>query len=403
MSNQKLGVLAVVAAVMVLVAVISARRPTAEPTKLSGPAYLIQGLDPASIDGITVGHGKDEVKIGRRNNQFVVTDINYPADAKQINDLITKTLDIKTGDLYTTDAKNHEELEVTEEKARGLVKFFKADGTLLAGVVVGKGRESGQGAYVRQASSDDVYVADETPYFGTRALDYVNQEIASIKSEDVNVVTVAMPEGSYTLRVPKSGDGVLFEGLPADKKLKDSEAKSVFTALQGLRFEDVNVPSEIEGLSFDHLYVVRMDDSTEYTLELAKKGAKTYLKARAAYTSPAKVTINPEKQDSPEELKKKEAILLAQEGAQRFTLRHKAWVYEIPDWKAKYLMKPRSELLEDKETKPAETKADAPPALELTPPVVPAVQPDRSVIAPVVEPNQPATAPQAAEPNKPVQ
>ncbi|MEN6429037.1 MAG: DUF4340 domain-containing protein [Phycisphaerales bacterium] len=403
MSNQKLGVLAVVAAVMVLLAAISSRTPTAKRAKLSGPAYLIQGLDPSSIDHITVGYGKSEVKIGRRNNQFFVTDINYPADAKQINDLITKTLDIKTGDLYTTDAKNHEDLEVTEEKARGLVKFFKADGTLLAGVVVGKGRESGQGAYVRQASSDDVYVADEAPYFGTRALDYVNQEIATIRSEDVNTVTVATPEGSYTLHAQKSGDGVVFEGLPDEKKLKESEAKSVFTALQGLRFDDVNTPAQIEGLTFDHLYVVRMDNSTEYTLELAKKGAKTYLKARAVYTDPAKVTINPEKQDSPEELKKKEAILLAQEGAQRFTLRHKVWVYEIPDWKAKYLTKPQSELLEDKEAKPAEAKVDAPPALELTLPTVPAVQPDQPIAAPAVEPNQPVAAPQAAEPNKPVQ
>ncbi len=398
MSNQKLGILAVVAAVMVLLAVISVRTPTAKWAKLSGPAYLIQGLDPGSIDSIVVGHGKDEVQIRRRSNQFVVTDINYPADAKQINDLITKTLDIKTGDLYTTDAKNHEELEVTEEKARGLVKFFKADGSLLAGVVVGKGRESGQGTYVRQASSDDVYVADESPYFGTRALDYVNQEIASIKSEDVNTVTVATPEGSYTLHAAKSGDGVIFEGLPDEKMLKESEAKSVFTALQGLRFEDVNKPGQVEGLTFDHRYVVRMDNSTEYTLELAKKGTKTYLKTQAVYTDHAKVTINPEKVDSPEELKKKEAILLAQEGAQRFTLRHKAWVYQIPDWKAKYLTKPQSELLEDKETKPAEAKVEVSPVVDTTVPAVPAAQPE----PPAAEPNQPAAAPLTAEPNKPV-
>ena len=401
MSNQKLGILAVVAAVMVLLAVISVRTPTARWAKLSGPAYLIQGLDPGSIDSIVVGHGKDEVKISRRSNQFVVPDINYPADAKQINDLITKTLDIKTGDLYTTDAKNHEELEITEEKARGLVRFFKADGSLLAGVVVGKNRDSGQGAYVRQASSDDVYVTDESPYFGTRALDYVNQEIASIKSEDVNTVTVTTPEGSYTLRAAKSGDGVVFDGLPADKKLKDSEAKSVLTALQGLRFEDVNKPGQVEGLTFDHRHVVRMNNSTEYTLELAKKGTKTYLKTQAVYTDPAKVTINPEKVDSPEELKKKEAILLAQEGAQRFTLRHKTWVYQIPDWKAKYLTKPQSELLEDKETKPAEAKVEVTPVVDTTVPAVPTAQSEPSAAGPAVEPNQPAAAPLAAEPNKP--
>ncbi len=404
MSNQKLGILAAVAAVMVLLAVISSRAPVGGGAKRSGLAYLIQGLEPGNIDNVTVGQGKDLVKLARRSNQFVVTDINYPADAKQISDLITKTLDIKIGEIYTSDPKNHEELEVTEEKARGIVKFFKADGSLLAGVVVGKSRESGQGAYVRLASSDDVYVTDEAPWFRTKPLDYVNQEIASIERADVNMVTITTPQGSYTLRAEKGGgDDVLMDALPADKKLKDSDAKSVFTALQGLRFEDVNAPARIEGLNFDHKYVVLMDNSTQYTLELAKKGAKTYLRGQAAYTSSAKVTINPQEKDSPEELQRKEAILLAQEGAQRFTLRHKDWVYVIPDWKAKYLMKAQAELLEDKEPKSTPVAETTTPAVQLDQPIVPlAVEPNQPAPA-AIEPNQPVmTAPvPAAEPNKP--
>lgn len=392
MSNQKLGILAVIAAVMVFLAVITARTSVGGRGKLSGPAYLIQGLDTTSIDSITVGQGEEQVKIRRQGSQFVVSDINYPADTKQINDLISKTLDIKTVELYTSDAANHEDLEVSEEKPRGAVKFYKADGSLLAGIIIGKTRESGEGTYVREASSNDAYLTNDTPWIRTKPLEYVNQEIASVKREDVNVVTVATPQGSYTLRAEKGGD-VIMDGVPAGKKLKESDAKNVFTALQGLRFEDVNTPAQIAGLTFDHKYVARMNDSTEYTLELAKKGDKTYLKARAAYMSPAKVTINPGQQDSPEELKRKEAILMAQEGAQRFTLRHKTWVYEIADWKAKNLLMPQSDLLEDA-AKPADAKTEAP---QVTPAVVPSVPAE----VPAVGPNQPAATPQAAEPNKP--
>jgi hypothetical protein len=395
MSNQKLGILAVVAAAMVLLAVITARTSVGGRGKLSGPAYLIQGLDTAMIDSIHVGQGAEQVKIRRQGGQFVVTDINYPADVKQINDLVTHSLDIKTVDLYTRDAANHQDLEVSEEKPKGAVKFFKADGSLLAGIVIGKTRESDQGTYVREASSNDVYLTNDAPLIRTRALEYVNQELATVKREDVNAVTVTTPQGSYTLRAAKGGGGgVLMDGLPAGEKLKDTDVKSVFTALQGLRFEDVNTPARIEGLTFDHKYVVRMDDSTEYTLELAKKGAKTYLKARAVYTSSAKVAIDPSKQDSPEELKKKEAILMAQEGAQRFTLRHKNWIYEIPDWKAKYLVMPQGDLLEAKE-KPAEAKAETPQAIPAVVPSLPA-----TALA-AVEPNQPAAAPQTAEPSTP--
>jgi hypothetical protein len=393
MSNQKLGILAVIAAVMVFLAVITARTSVGGRGKLSGPAYLIQGLDTASVDSITVSQGKEQVKIRRQGSQFVVGDINYPADTKQINDLISKALDIKTVEFYTSNAANHEDLEVSEEKPRGVVKFFKADGSLLAGIIIGKTRESGEGTYVREASSNDVYLTNDSPWIRTKALDYLNQEITSVKREDVNAVTVTTPQGSYTLRAEKDGgDDVLMDGLPAGKKLKTSDVRSVFTALQGLRFDDVNTPARIEGLMFDQKYVARMNDSTEYTLELARKGDKTYLIAKAVYTSPAKVTINPGQQDSPEELKKKEAILLAQEGAQRFSLRHKAWIYEIPDWKAKYLLMPQSDLLEDMET-PAEAKAETPAqGGAISPVVVPSVPAE----VPALGPNQPA-----AEPNKP--
>jgi len=396
MSNRKLGILAVVAAGMILLAMITARTSVSGRTKTSGPAYLIQGLDPANIHSIVIGHGKDEIKIERQENQFVIVNKSgYPADPKQINDLITKALDIKTVELFTSDPKNHEDLEVTEEKARNVVKFFKADGSLLTGVIIGKSLESGQGAYVRLASGNEVYLATETPWFRTRAVEYVNQEIASVKREDIRVVTVTSPEGSYTLRTEKAGsDVVVMDNLPADKKLKDSDAKSVLTALQGLRFDDVNAPAQIEGLAFDRKYVARLEDSTEYTLELAKKGDKTYLKVRAVYTNPDKVTINPNQQDSPEELKKKEAILLAQENAQRFALRHKDWVYEIPDWKANYLMKAQADLLEAKE-KPAEVKVETPADGS-----APVIAPGPAITLPPVVPSQPAATPPAAEPNK---
>ena len=97
MDNRKLGILAVVAAVMVLWAVLQARLSGGRRAVPSGPTYLIQGLDPADIESITIGKGKNPIKIQRQEGRFVVANkANYPADAKQINDLITKALDIKT-------------------------------------------------------------------------------------------------------------------------------------------------------------------------------------------------------------------------------------------------------------------------------------------------------------------
>jgi hypothetical protein len=398
MDNRKLGILAGVAAVMVLWAVLQARLSGGRRALPSGPTYLIQGLDPADIDSVTIGKGKNPIKIQRQEGRFVVTNkANYPADAKQINDLITKALDIKTSDLCTSDPKNHADLLVTEDKARSIVKFFKADGSLLTGVVVGQSRETGQGTYVRLASSDDVYLTEEAPWFRDRAVDFVNQEIVAAKREDVNAVTVTTAEGTYTLRSGR-GDNVRLVNMPADRKLKDSDAKSVLTALTSLRFEDVNTPQQVQGLVFDHEYLCRLNDSTEYRLKLAKKGEKTYLLCEADYLDKTPVTIKPNQQDSQDELKKKEAKLLGQEHAQKFTLRHKGWIYEIADWKAKYLTMKQPALLEDKE-KPVEKKAEAPtPGAAVPPVVVPTPGPNQPketpAVIPTPEPNQPREAPQ---------
>jgi len=333
-----------------------------------------------------IGKGAEAIKLQRKEGRFVVTSKgDYPADTKQINDLITKSLDIKTTDLYTTDPKNHEDLQVTEEKARNVIKFFKADGSLLTGVVIGPSRETGQGTYVRLASSDEVYLAEETPWFRDRAVDYVSQEIVAAPREEIEAVTVTTPEGTYTLRSAQEGDGVALVDMPPDRKLKDSDAKSVLTALTSLRFDDVNTPRQIEGLSFDHEYLCRLKNSTEYRLKLARKDEKTYLLCEADYTDKTPVLIKPNQKDSEEELKKKESKLLAQEHAQKFTLQHKGWIYEIADWKARYLTKKQSELLEAPEES-AEAAAETPAPAPVLPPLLPAGPNEPTVVGPAAEP-----------------
>jgi hypothetical protein len=118
---------------------------------------------------------------------------------------------------------------------------------------------------------------------------------------------------------------------------------------------------------------------------------------------PSKVS----KGESEEELKKKEALLLAYDKAEEFTARHKPWIYEIADWKAKNLTKALSDLLED-EKKPQDPNAAAPVApapptvdkpVDLKPPTVEdantvRVVPPAAAIA-VPEPN----ASKVADPN----
>lgn len=349
MSNRNLGILAVVAAVMVIGAVLQSRLARPSRAAPSGPTFLIQGLDTGAIASIIVGHGDDAVEMVRRNGSFVVVNkANYPADARRINELLSKCLDIKKSELYTSNARNHEALEVTEADAHGLVKFLRADGSLLTGVVIGKSPESGQGAFVRLVGSDDVFVADRAPWFRETPIEFVDAELFAVEADDVNSVTVSTPEGAYTLRPRADGTGAVMEDLPADKTLKTSDARSVLTALSSLSFDDVNTPASLGELDFDHGYVCLLDNSVRYTLKLARKDGKTYVQCEAVYTDTAPVTIQRGGSEPEEELRRKEAKLQAQEHALTFTQRHKGWVYTIPEWRADNLTKKPADLLEDK-------------------------------------------------------
>ena len=141
------------------------------------------------------------------------------------------------------------------------------------------------------------------------------------------------------------------------KKLKDGDCESVFTALNNLRFEDVmKTPATGKELTFNKKFVCRLKDSTVYTMKIAQKDDKTFITCRAWFTDKTPVTKEEGIVESEEELKKKEAKLLARDKAEEFSSRHSNWVYEISESDARKLVKKLSELLENENKE--ETEGD---------------------------------------------
>jgi hypothetical protein len=106
----------------------------------------------------------------------------------------------------------------------------------------------------------------------------------------------------------------------------------------------------------------RLKDSTVYALRIAQKEDKTYVSCVAEFTDKTpveKASVNQGGEvESEEELKKKEAKLLARDNATKFTAKHQGSVYEIADWKAKNLMKELADLIEDEEKTEENAAAD---------------------------------------------
>ena len=348
MSNRKLFVLAIVAAVTVVLAVRQSRIANKPRVKSTGPKYLIQGLDPAVIDSVVLGTGENTVTIKRLGGKFVVAEKdNYPAVMSQLNDMITKLMDIETVELYTSDKSNHKDLGVTEEDAEMVVKFFTTDSELLTGVVVGRNKEAGLGSYIRRVTDDEVYVTLNKPWLRTDVTDYIDQQLISINRQDIASVSVTSPNDAYVLKTDPNGQGIILENAGVDEKLKASESDQVFNALASLQFEDVSSATSMANkLNFDNKFVCELKDSTVYTLEVAQNEAGTYISCRAEYFDQALITQQQIKDSNQAQLKAKEAKFLARDEANQFTAKHKKWVYKIADHKAKSLTKELTELLE---------------------------------------------------------
>jgi len=357
MSNKKLAVLGIVTVVMIILAVLT--NPSSKKMKSggAGEAYLIQGLDPSEIDSMVLGTGSDTVTLKRQGDRFLVAEKDdYPAKTDAINDLIAACLDIKTTEMYTDDKKNHKDLGVTEEDAGNVVKLFKADSSQLAGFIIGKNKQQGQGTFIRLVSDDKVYLSLDLPRVNTNMMDYIESSLLSINSGDVESVQVVSGKESYSIK-RKEGGELILENIPEGKKQKDDDCKSVFEAATSLWL--TNVSKGTSNVLFDKKYICRLKDSTVYTLDIAQKESKSYLVCSAEFTDQTPVT-KPKAGESEEELKKKEALLLGRDNAREFSRKHKGWVYEIEQYNASNLVKELLELIEDK---PQDSNAPGEPNL----------------------------------------
>jgi len=360
MSNKKLSQLAVLAAIILVAAVVVhhiGNKP-AQPPQTG--TYLIQGLNPDTVHGIAITGNETSVDLRRRGTTFLVAQKDdYPAMTDRLNQLFTELLDIRTKELITDKPDNHPDLEVTQDKAQSIVRFLDKDANTITGLILGKSAEGG-GSYARLIDNNKVYLCENVPYIRTGAMDYIDQQLISVKEENITSVTVTDANGrTYTLlQEPNSTDITLAGGLPQGKKA-GPQFKSVFSAPASLRFDDViREGSEPNNVAFNRTYICRLKDSTEYILKLAKTNDKTYALCSAVFKDTEEVTIDPAKPDSDEQLKKIEAKLLARQAVDKLNAKCKGWTYELPSWKADNLTKPLSDILEDIKPEKPDSAAD---------------------------------------------
>jgi hypothetical protein len=226
------------------------------------------------------------------------------------------------------------------------VKFLDLGGKIITGVIIGKNCPSGGTYYGRLVNDNKVYIMDNVPWPGASPLEYIDKSLVSMSKADIASITVTSPDGSYTLVSEANGTAAALKEIPAGEKEKKNECNQVFSAIMNLGFDDVNAVSKMPDLKFDREYTCLLNDSTLYLIEIAQKDSKTYIKCNVDFTDKTQVRKG-EGVESQEELQKKEAKLLAKEKAKKLQETFDGWVYQIPSYRAEYMTKPLSELVED--------------------------------------------------------
>ena len=359
MSDKKLTILGIIATILVFLAALQSRYANKQSFVPAGNFYLIQGLDTEKIASIVLGTGDDQVVLVRRGWAFLVVNRDdYPADTGKINALISSCLDLKTAEFVTDNPANHNDLGVAVDKARYVVEFIDKDSQPITGLVVSGPDPEIKKTFARLISSDEVYSLLENPWFFSTAMDYIDKTIIKIERDNISSVTVTSPDGSYTLEGKE--DRVVIENMPEGKQFKGNDYKQVFSALTNLQITDVKKEtSQSSELKFDTTYLCRLKDSTVYTLAIAVQDDKAYFRCNAVFTD--KTTVTKDRSvESEEELKKKEAKLVARDNAQSFSQKHAGWIYEVNKIQADNMTKALLDILEDVREEKSEETASVP-------------------------------------------
>jgi hypothetical protein len=348
MSDKKLSFLGVLAIISVVLAVYVSQFASRTKHISAGAGYLIQGLDPAKVSKIVIGKDANTFTLIRGQNGFTVENrSNYPAGSKTINNLFSSIMDIRTIEVYTENKANYKDLGVTEEQdSQAVVKFLDANSQIITGVIIGKDCPSGGTYYGRLVNDNKVYVMDNVPWPGSSPLEYIDKQLIAVNKANIASVTVTSPAGTYTLVPEANGTEAALKDLPAGKEERKEECDMVFSTLTELSFEDVNAVSQLPDLKFDREYACLLQDSTLFLIEIAQKDSKTFVKFNADFTDKTQVKKE-EGVESQEELKKKEAKLVAKEKVRKFQDVTNGWIYQIPAVKGDSMTKKLSDIIEN--------------------------------------------------------
>ncbi len=306
---------------------------------------FIQGLDVSRVDKIEIRDQEKEIVLSKNGKSFLLSKHSeYPADTEKVNDLLYKLASIKLdseitdGDSKSFDLGDKEfkyEISLVDERGRPITAFR-----------VGKSVKQ-KGHYLRFLKENKIYLSESPIHFSVEPKNYVIKKLLTLNSE-VESLELTKKSQSLSFQTQEGEDkqkAWIAAGIPP-KKLEISSIESYLTSLKGLELIQfyLSDADEVQDLDLEAKIEVATENNLSYQLELLKKEDKYFVRMGVnPLQMPATVEIS--QSDSSEELKKVEGLLVVQDLAKKFNLKHSGWIYEIPAHQAEALLKERKDFL----------------------------------------------------------
>jgi hypothetical protein len=358
----------------------SARKPVSGRTG----TMVLPALDLNAVERVQIASSDRTVTIARREDQWVCPSAhNYPIQFDKLKNALIKMADLKVGQVIQADVARREELKLAapspatpKDKSGTLIELFGSGTAPLASLILGESRMKKSagapdayggypdGRYLSADGGKTVYlVSDTLDDFSTDPKSWLDTEVWSLYSSDINEITIRHP-GAQPVRLVKPAGQTSFvlEGLAPDEETDDVKAANAAGAFGYLRFDDVVDPSLADtaiGMTSAVVYSAVATNGQVYTATVGGTGKVGDSEGRYVRFQAALPPSPPTDADARKRL---------EQGVADINAKLAKWTFLVSNYKADSMVLSRDVLARKK---PAETNAAPAAASAVTPPPPP--------------------------------
>lgn len=295
---------------------------------IEGSSFL-KGLNIAGVSKITFKpKSKEEITFLKNGDHFILeSHKSFPAENTKVNDLLFKLSNLKIKEKVASelDDEELESFELGSKNSQYEIKLYDEKGDFLSGFKIGKSWK-GKGRYLLKESTGEVFLSTDNVWFSSSFDSFISKTILELKSDDIKSVRVS---GKTQFSFSLEDDKVKVEGEGAEK-VKQDKSKEYLRSLNRLSFEKYFNPGdkEVSQLRFDEQITLETVDKRLLVVELAKKGADYFARAKATVNE-QQSTFVVRQDDDAEKLMEIDNLVKSQGAAQKFNQERGAWVYKI--------------------------------------------------------------------------